>query len=188
MIRTRVGYAGGSKQHPTYRSIGDHSETIQIDYDPAKISYEELLRVFWAGHDPSYGSWSRQYASLIFAHSEEQRRSAEASRSQIERERGRKVQTEIVPYAGFTQAEDYHQKHNLRQFPVFEEEFERIYPDFSDFVASTAVARVNGYLGGEGSYEMLRKEVDGFGLSRERKEELLRIVQRHRGKASCPLP
>ncbi len=183
-----MGYAGGSKQHPTYRSIGDHSETIQIDYDPTKISYEELLRVFWTGHDPTYGSWSRQYVSIIFAHSEEQRRLAEASKSRTERERGRKVQTEVVSYAGFTQAEDYHQKHGLRQYHAFEEEFERIYPVFSDFVASTAVARVNGYLGGEGSCEMLQKEVAGLGLSRERKEELLRIIQRHRGKASCPLP
>ncbi len=188
MVRTRVGYTGGTKPHPTYRALGDHAETVQIDYDPSKISYEELLRVFWAGHDPTYPSWSRQYASIIFAHDDAQGRLADASRSQIERERGRKVHTEIVAYSGFTPAEDYHQKHSLRQFPAFEKELSRIYPSPADFVASTAVARVNGYLGGEGSWEDLRNEADALGLSAERKEELLRLVQRHGSKAACPLP
>jgi peptide-methionine (S)-S-oxide reductase len=121
-------------------------------------------------------------------HNDQQRRLAEASRSQIERERGGTVHTKIVAYGGFTQAEDYHQKHSLRQFPAFEKELARVYPTFADFVASTAVARVNGYLGGEGSYEALRNEADGLGLSAERKEELLRLVQRQRSKAACPLP
>jgi methionine-S-sulfoxide reductase len=183
-----VGYAGGTKQNPTYHSLGDHAETIQVDYDPGKISYEDLLRAFWTGHDPTYRSWSRQYASIIFAHNDGQRRQAEASKAEVGRERGRAVHTEIASYTGFTLAEDYHQKHSLRQFPAFEEELARIYPSFAEFVASTAVARVNGYLGGEGSYEALQREADDLGLSSERKEELLRLVQRHRGGRSCPAP
>jgi hypothetical protein len=65
----------------------------------------------------------------------------------------------------------------------------RIYPSFADYFASTAVARVNGYLGGEGSYDALKKEADSLGLSQARKEELLRIVQRRRGGSqTCSVP
>ena len=188
MVRTRVGYAGGTKEHPTYRSLGDHSETIQIDFDPAKISYRELLDAFWTGHDPTHRSWSRQYASIIFVHNDEQRRLAEGSRARLAKERGSTIHTEIVPYAGFTLAENYHQKHSLRQFPEFEEELKGIYGDPKDFISSTAVARVNGYLGSEGSYETLLKEKDRLGLSAARKEELLKLVQRRRGRQGCPVP
>src|SRR6056297_3828024 len=65
VIRTRVGYAGGSTEGPTYKMIGDHTETIEIDYDPAVISYRELLEIFFDSHNPYSQSYSRQYASLI---------------------------------------------------------------------------------------------------------------------------
>ena len=188
MVRTRVGYAGGTRQNPTYRDLGDHAETIQIDYDLSKITYAELLDVFWTGHDPTQRSWSRQYASIIFVHNEEQRRLAEESKARVAMKRGSTVYTEIVPYNGFTLAENYHQKHNLQLFPVFREELMRIYPSIADFVASTAVARVNGYGGGEGSYEALLKDIDSLGLSSARKEELLRVVQRYKGGQACPIP
>ena len=188
VVGTRVGYAGGTRQNPTYRDLGDHAETVQIDYDPSKITYAELLDAFWTGHDPTHRSWSRQYASIIFAHNEEQKRLAEASKARVARERGITVHTDIVPYNGFTPAENYHQKHSLRQFPGFQEDLMRIYPSPPEFVASTAVARVNGYLGGEGSYEALLREKDGLGLSSPRREELLKLVSRHKGGAACPAP
>jgi len=53
VVRTRVGYAGGATENPTYHHLGDHTETIQIEYDPARISYQELLDAFWAGHKPT---------------------------------------------------------------------------------------------------------------------------------------
>jgi peptide-methionine (S)-S-oxide reductase len=183
-----VGYAGGTAQNPTYRNLGGHSETVQIDYDPSKITYEELLDVFWSGHDPSYRSWSRQYASIIFVRNEEQRRLAEESKARIEARQGRSAATLVLPYTGFTMAEDYHQKHSLRQFPKFMEELRRIYPAPADFTASTSVARLNGYLGGEGSYELLLREKDALGLSPERKEELLKLVRHHLGIPVCPVP
>ena len=188
MVRTRVGYAGGTKRNPTYRDLGDHTETVQVDYDPLKITYQALLDAFWTGHDATQRSWSRQYASSIFVHNEEQRRLAEESKARVAMERGSTVYTEIVPYNGFTLAESYHQKHNLQLFPAFREELMRIYPSPADFVASTAVARVNGYVGGEGSYEVLLKDIDSLGLSSARKEELLRVVQRYKGGQACPMP
>jgi len=188
VVRTRVGYAGGKKPDPTYRNMGDHTETVQLDYDPAKITYRELLGVFWTGHDPTRRNWYRQYASIIFFHTEEQRRLAEETKARLAKERRSTIYTEIVPYRGFTLAENYHQKHALQQFPEFEEELRNVYPSPREFVASTAVARVNGYLGGEGSFPALRKELDGLGLSPASQERLRELVQQHKGGEACPVP
>ena len=176
MVRTRVGYAGGTTENPTYANIGDHSETIQIEYDPSQVSYEQLLDVFWSSHNPTRRSWSRQYASIIFYHDEEQRRLAEETKErQAARAQG-EILTEIVPAGEFTPAEAYHQKYRLRQSPAFMGEFSAIYPHDDDFAASTSAARVNGYLGGHGTCEGLRGEVDSLGLSAEGGERLLEIV------------
>ncbi|MCD4673067.1 MAG: peptide-methionine (S)-S-oxide reductase [Anaerolineaceae bacterium] len=88
--------------------MGDHAETIQIDFDPHQVSFDELLEVFWQSHNPTSGAWSRQYMSSIFVHDEEQRKQAEASKMHREAELGRKIFTEIADYKGFTLAEDYH--------------------------------------------------------------------------------
>jgi len=180
VIRTRVGYTGGTTENPTYHNLGDHTETIQIEYDPTRISYQELLELFWAGHDPTRPAWSQQYASIIFYHDEEQRRLAQASKKQYEAECDCHVYTEIVPAATFYLAEDYHQKYRLRQSPTFMDEFAALYPDPMDFVNSTAAARVNGYLGGYGTLANLQAEIDDLGLSPEAQEALLEIVRNRR--------
>ncbi len=108
MTATRVGYAGGSTTDPTYRSMGDHSETVQVDYDPEVIPYDELLAEFWASHRPTRPAGSRQYASVIFYADEVEREAAEASRRAVERTVGR-VYTDIVPLERFYLAEEYHQ-------------------------------------------------------------------------------
>jgi peptide methionine sulfoxide reductase MsrA len=66
VIRTRVGYAGGTKADPSYHSLGDHSETVEVVYNPEVVSYESMLKVFWESHNPVNRSWSRQYMSAIF--------------------------------------------------------------------------------------------------------------------------
>jgi methionine-S-sulfoxide reductase len=187
VVRTRVGYAGGTKKNPTYHDLGDHSETIEIDYDPAKITYRELLDVFWKGHTPAYRSWSRQYAAIIFYHNEEQKHLAEESRERVASDLRGAVFTEIVPYTGFTLAEDYHQKHSLQHYPEFVQELRRVYPSNREFVDSTAAARLNGYLGGEGSYEALAQELERLGLSPARKETLGEMVRRRTGSVTCPV-
>ncbi len=188
MIRTRVGYAGGTTKNPTYYNLGDHSETVEIDYDPARVSYSDLLDVFWKDHDPSSGSWSRQYRAAVFYHNEGQKRLAEETRDRLASTTGKKIVTAIEPYTGFHVAEDYHQKHGLRLFHDLLKEFEAIYPDPGDFRNSTAVTRVNGYLGGYGDCASVKKEVDGFGLSASGREVLISTVCAHRPSSSCPLP
>jgi peptide-methionine (S)-S-oxide reductase len=119
-----------------------------MDHDPSLISYEELLDVFWANHGPQYPPFSRQYASIIFYHTEEQRRLAEASKAREEARLGKKVYTEIKPAGTFTWAEDYHQKYYLQSSSGLMRELRAKYPDFRDLVNSTEAARANGYAGG----------------------------------------
>ena len=70
--------------NPTYHSLGDHSESIEIDYDPTMVSYRDLLKIFWEGHDPAARSWSTQYKAAVFYHNDEQKRLAEETRERIE--------------------------------------------------------------------------------------------------------
>ncbi len=177
MVRTRVGYAGGEKANPTYYNLGDHSETIQIDYDPAQITYAELLEVFWSSHNPITPSFRRQYASFIFYHNEEQKRLAEESKTREEARRGLELYTDIVPFATFYWAEGYHQKYMLQNTPTFAREYDAIFAREDDFVNSTATARVNGYLGNHGDLAQLQTELDGLGLSAEASEKLLSTVR-----------
>ncbi len=165
MIRTRVGYAGGVKKNPTYENLGDHSETIEVTYDPEKISYGELLSIFWESHEPTIPSWSRQYMSIIFFHNEDQHRLAVTTKDREERKRGKKIHTEIAPAGPFWPAEDYHQKYYLRNTPLVMNEFKNLYPSSVDFVNSTAAARVNGFLGGNGTIDDLKASLKVSRLS-----------------------
>jgi len=178
VIRTRVGYAGGSKENPTYYSLGDHTETLQIEYDPDQISYQELLDVFWNSHNPARPSYSVQYKSIIFYHDEEQKRLALESKAREEEKRNANIYTEMVPYSRFYLAEDYHQKYYLSHVPDLNKELTAIYPDGNDFDNSTAVARVNGYVGGNGDIETLQQEIDSYGLSPTAKQRLLAMAAR----------
>ena len=173
-----MGYAGGSSNNPTYYNLDGHSETIQIDYDPIKVSYQELLEVFWDSHDPMVQPWSRQYMSIVFYHNEEQRDLAVSSKQHEEMKLGRKIATEIIPFSEFHVAEDYHQKYYLRQEPDLMKDLRAIYPAIEDLMSSTAVARVNGYVGGYGTLETLKGELSRLDLSELGRNRLLDIADR----------
>jgi methionine-S-sulfoxide reductase len=180
VIRTRVGYAGGKKKDPTYRSIGDHAETIQIDYDPDRINYKDLLLIFWQSHDPTYKAWSRQYMSAIFYHDDEQKRLALETKAFEENRRNRKIHTEVASFDRFYLAEDYHQKYELRRHRGLMTEFKRMYPRDIDFVNSTAAARTNGFVGGHGTKDDIRSIAKDLGLSPAGQEQLLALSSRRR--------
>lgn len=177
VVRTRVGYAGGTKAAPTYHSLGDHAETIQIDYDPARISYGDLLDIFWQSHDPSARAWSKQYMAAVFYHGEEQKKMAEESRDRLASAAGKPIHTQILPLKAFYLAEEYHQKYRLRREKNLLREFERIYPVTGDLVDSTAAARVNGYLGGYGTSADLKADIHRLGLSDNAGRYLLKVVE-----------
>jgi len=172
-----VGYAGGTAKDPTYYNLGDHTEAVQIDYDPTQVSYQELLDAFWAGHNPTAPALSRQYMSILFLHSEEQRELATEARDREAARRQTSIYTEIVPASQFYLAEGYHQKYYLRQAPELMGEFSLIYPEEADFVASTAGARVNGYLGGHGTLVAVQEEVGELGLAPDAADRLLEMVR-----------
>ena len=156
--------------------MGDHTETVQVDYDPNRISYEQLLDIFWASHQPTSRNWSRQYMNVFFYHDSRQHEVAMASKIRIEQQMGRKVKTEVLPLKSFTMAEDYHQKYILKGHRVLQGEVARNYPNHTDFVASTAAARLNGYVDGHGSREQMQREIDLLGLSENGRQALEGLV------------
>ena len=172
-----MGYAGGTTPDPAYSSIGDYSETVQVDYDPARISYEQLLDAFWRSHDPAAATGLLQYRSVIFYHNEAQKTAAAASMAREEARLGRKIQTAIIPYTNLYLAEDYHQKYYLRTNSTLFREISLIYPDAKDLLNSTVAARLNGYIAGFGDEVTVKAQLDDFGLSQAGKEELLQIIE-----------
>ncbi len=187
MVSTCVGYAGGTTPDPTYYNISDYTETVDVTYDPSRISYPELLDVFWANHSPTHPSYSTQYKSIIFYYSEEQHQQALESKARQEQTLGKQLYTEIRPAGDFYLAEDYHQKFYLRQIPEFAAEFEAIYPSLADFVASTATTRVNAYMGGCGTAEGFSKELASLGLSPASQERLVRLTAHNLSGPVCPV-
>lgn len=135
-------------ERPTYRDMGGHTEAIQIDYDPARIRYEDLLKIFWSSHDPTSGAWSTQYKNVLWYHDDAQHQAALATRDQIAAERGEKVRTEILAAPKFWRAEDYHQKYRLRRRAALQQQARNLYESEIGFVDSTLAARLNGLLAG----------------------------------------
>lgn len=178
MIRTRVGYAGGKMDAPTYNNIGDHTETVQVDYDPERITFAQLLDIFWKSHRPTKRSWSRQYMNAVFYQNEQQRQLAMDSKTALEQKIGRTVKTDVVPIQTFTMAEDYHQKYILKRKYDLNNEMLRIYPRHRDYVDSTAVARLNGYAGGHGTNDQLSREIISLGLSDVGNQVLTEMARR----------
>lgn len=154
VVRTRVGYAGGSTPEPTYHSLGDHTEVVQVEYDPTVLSYADLLDVFWSAHDPRRSARKRQYRSVILTESVVHRQAAERTRQDTESRLGGSVATAIEDLDTFHLAEPYHQKYELRSTPVLGAELEDRYGD--DLVDSTVAARLNGFVAGYGDAERRR--------------------------------
>ena len=179
IYRTRVGYTGGTTASPTYRRMGDHTESLQIDFDPEQISFETILWEFWRGHRPVRPSWSKQYRSAIFYHDETQREVAIATRNQYASELDRTIHTAIEPAGTFYLAEDYHQKYSLQSQPKLMGALNAMYPEFGKVIDSTAAARMNGYMCGYGDMARLKREVADYGLPAEAQKKLIRYFMRY---------
>jgi peptide methionine sulfoxide reductase msrA/msrB len=124
---TRVGYMGGRSPHPTYEQVcaggTGHTEVVQVTYDPERVSYEELVRSFWALHDPT-ASHKAQYRSVIFYHTPDQREIAKYSKRDLagSGKHARPIVTAVIPAPSFYPAEEYHQryyeKHGIKACPI----------------------------------------------------------------------
>ena len=120
VTKTRVGYAGGGLDNPTYEDVCSHktghAEVVEVSYDPDQVSYDDLLDVFWGKHDPTQlnrQGWDvgDQYRSVIFVHDEEQRAAAENSKDNEQAAYRKPIVTQIEPAPTFYEAEDYHQQY-----------------------------------------------------------------------------
>jgi peptide-methionine (S)-S-oxide reductase len=167
VVHTLVGYTGGNTATPTYRKMGNHSESIMVVYDPDIISYRELLECFWRGHDATKEPGSRQYMSAVYYHSTEQRHEIREMKLALAKELGATIFTMVGPAEHFFPAEQYHQKYRLRNDTRLWMALMAIYDDEAQVLGSTVAARINGALGGFYEQERLEREVGDFGLSAE---------------------
>lgn len=186
MLRVRVGYCGGKQQKPTYRSIGDHTEAVSIDYDPKEIGYEDLLAEFWAGHRCSSLNRSTQYMKAVFYRDEEQKEAALVS---LEDEAQRvgialsAVATKIVPVRQFTYAEGYHQKYSLSRNGEWRAFLKGIYPSAKELADSAVATRLNAYLGSglRKDWARLAAELPDYELPESLDKKLSDLVTRQSG-------
>ena len=185
VVRTRVGYAGGSTESPSYRNLADHIETIQIDYDPARIGYHDLLHVFFSNHKPIAEPWKRQYTSAVFYHDEEQEKLLVQTKEEAAKRWKREMFTLACPFQAFYMAEDRHQKYKLQRQPELMNEFSHRYANFTDLIHSTAAARINGYLYGYGNQQELKNNLDSLGLSYVGQRILLDKTKNLKGVYPC---
>ena len=120
VTRTRVGYSGGHSENPTYEDVCSHetghAEVVEVTYDPERVSYDQLLDVFWHKHDPTQlnrQGWDvgDQYRSVVFVHDDEQREAAERSKESEQSRYRKPIVTLVEPAPTFYEAEDYHQQY-----------------------------------------------------------------------------
>ncbi|MDN7245033.1 peptide-methionine (S)-S-oxide reductase MsrA [Planococcus shenhongbingii] len=173
VLRTRVGFSGGTTPNPAYRNMGDHTETVQIDFDPELIPFEEVLKQFWRNHYPNRDEYKgRQYISLLRFHSDAQAEAIERVKKEMEAELGEEIETEIASYTQFALAEERHQKYYLKRYPKALEQLEIFYPNPDLLIDSTFAARLNGFVKGFGTRESLKQEIMGWNTKKANRQIL----------------
>jgi peptide-methionine (S)-S-oxide reductase len=115
VTRTRVGYSGGTLESPSYEDVCSHTtghaEVVEVTYDPERVSYDELLEVFWSRHNPTRPTGADQYRSVVFVHDEEQRQAALDSKAREQARLDAPIVTEIATVPTFHEAEERHQRY-----------------------------------------------------------------------------
>ncbi|XP_026478643.1 peptide methionine sulfoxide reductase-like [Ctenocephalides felis] len=180
VIRTRVGYSGGKNKEVSYRNIGDHTEVIDIDFDPTVITYAQLLDIFWNHHE--YGLLTkvkRQYMSLILYHNEQQKEIAEKSFKSQAVKLNTDLITEIKKFEVFHPAEDYHQKYRLQGHSEFMLSLGLKPGELLQ--TSHLAARLNGYLVGQGGEKQFLAEASKLGLNDEEQKYVLKYLKKYEG-------
>lgn len=185
VVRTRVGYAGGTSPNPTYREMGDHTETVEIGFDPARLRLETIVRLFRNSHTPANinGYKGRQYHSLLLYRDERQRETMEKALVSWREERGELAagtegETELAPLRAFYVAEDRHQKYYLKRYRDAVGKLRGLYPrDPGGGLDSTLAARLNGIAKGYANLRAVREEIESWPASPEQKREIVRAIE-----------
>ena len=176
VLRTQVGYTGGSSENPGYRNMADHIETVQMEFHPEKGTYTELLDIFFSNHKPGLSPWKRQYSSAIFYHNQTQKELATEARAMAAEQIKQEIYTSIYPFQHFYPAEERHQKYKLQRQPLLMAELTELFPSFNELVNSTTAARMNGHLYGYGKKEDFETLLHNLGISAHTREEVLKMV------------
>jgi Peptide methionine sulfoxide reductase len=147
VVRTRVGYGGGTTADPTYHDLGDHTETFQVDYAPEQRSFRELLELVFRSHDPTQQTRKTQYQNIVFVETADQR---DALTDFLD-EKGYTtdgIATRIEQHPQFHPAEDYHQKYTLRNKRTLTDAFETAGYNEEAIRESPAAAKLNAHAAG----------------------------------------
>lgn len=190
VVRTRCGYSGGKADSPNYHDLKDHTETLQIQFDPKIVSYRQLLEIFWESHD--YATPIKtQYKSAIYYLTPEQKAIAEDTRDLVIQGKlgqpklhGQKILTSIEAATALHVAEIYHQKYTLQCNVKVIEHLK--FGNRSEITDSILATRLNGYLAGYGNLQVFLNEVDEWVLPFHVKLHLLRVLSR--GKIGNVVP
>lgn len=179
VMTTRVGYAGGTKSSPTYRNLGDHIETVDIQFND-ETTFKDLLRFFFKSHNPTV-KYKRQYISAVLYHDEIQKATVESFLKEISKDYSKQIVTEIIPFVEFTDAEDYHQKYFLRKNDKILKELNL---NNKQIITSPLSCKLNAFCAGLGSIEML-KSFNNFNLSDNSVKMIENIIRQGPSMAEC---
>ncbi|XKG87007.1 peptide-methionine (S)-S-oxide reductase [Sutcliffiella horikoshii] len=174
-MRTRVGYAGGTTLSPTYKQMGDHTECLQIDFNPTQITFEEIVRHFWNSHNSNRGNYKgRQYLSIFLFHDYYQKEVLEKIKQETQDINSQTIGTEIAPLNYFTLAEERHQKYYLKRYQNATQKLRKFFLTEEAFNNATLVARLNSFVKGHGTLYSLKDEIETWQTGE--KNELLSLV------------
>lgn len=181
VVRTRTGYAGGTSPNPTYRRMGDHSETVEMDFDPGGIGLDRIMEVFWDHHNPVNINHYKgdQYKSIVFYRGERQLETIRQVKERMEPGKG-ELETAIEPFSRFYLAEEKHQKYYLKRHPDALEKLCGLYPDPDDLSRSTLAARLNGLAKGYTNRELILNEIAEWRVSPAERDRMTETVKRIR--------
>lgn len=171
VLGTRVGFSGGTAPDPSYSNIGDHVETVEVTYDPQKVTYQQLLDHFWAHHNARAKPIFRQYASAIFCETPQEETEAKAERASLQEKGGTdKLLTAILPFKAFYPASDNHQKYYLQQDKALFKALQEQHLALNSVLAT----KLNSVAGADGDRAQLARSLSELGLEPEVQAELFR--------------
>ena len=174
---TAVGYTGGAKEEPSYRNLGNHAEALRISYNPEKITYKELLEVYWENHEPKNAITAGQYRSEIFAADEKQATAARDFMEQKREDYEGELNLSVSQLDEFHEAEDYHQKYYLTQDQKLGQYREKLMARGENLTYSRLLTKLNAYSRGYLSEEDMLTELNNSYLRPEVPELIEQIKE-----------
>ncbi|KAK0394688.1 hypothetical protein QR680_000875 [Steinernema hermaphroditum] len=181
VLKTRVGYAGGSSAAPTYKSIGDHTEITEVIFDDSIVSYAAILDWFFSHHDPTVHR-KKQYRSGILYVNDEQKKLAEEALEKARKNFTSELETYIQPFAEFYVAEDYHQKYWLR---CQKDIHEQLQLSDQELIDSPLAAKVNAFLAGYSNFDVLKSLQKEYNLNEALAAHIEDIAKRGGDPRAC---